>query len=174
MNTTENNINTKAKIKSDGVDLQEHLMRLARMLRRHPAGDKHVSRSRLHLIRVALVEDGIKTSDLAKRLDIRPSSLTDLLNSMEDNGEIIRVRDKQDSRIIRVHLTDKAKEDFAHRQAERQRQAARLRTCLSKEEYAAFCATCNKLCAFLEAEQEAAKNDNENDASAQPEKGGSL
>ena len=160
-----NTIQQQAKTKTEGADLQEHILRVARMLRRHPAGEQ-VSRGRLRLIRVILAEEGIKTADLAQRLDIRPSSLTDLLKRMEENGEVLRLRDEQDARISRVYLTEKAKADFARRQAERQRQAARLATCLDEAERAAFCATCDKLCAFLEAEP--------SEASAPAEEGGAL
>ncbi len=134
-------------------DLQEHIMRLVRMMRRHPAGGAgHISHSGLQLLKVILMEDGIRTSELAQRLDIRPSSLTDLLKRMEENGDISRERDAQDSRVQRIRATDKAREAFAERQVQRARQAERLAACLSEEESAAFCATCDKLSAFLEAE----------------------
>lgn len=134
-------------------DLQDHLMRLVRMMRRHPAGGAaHISHSGLQLLKVILMEDGIRTSELAQRLDIRPSSLTDLLKRMEESGDITRERDEQDLRVQRIYATDKAREAFAQRQVQRARQAERLAACLSEEEYAAFCATCDKLSAFLEAE----------------------
>lgn len=142
MNNTENT-----------YDLQDHIMRLVRMMRRYPAGGaEHISHSALQLLKVILMEDGIRTSELAQRLDIRPSSLTDLLKRMEENGDITRERDEQDSRVQRIHATDKAREAFAQRQVQRARQAERLAACLSEEESAAFCATCDKLSAFLEAE----------------------
>lgn len=146
-------MNKKDINKNAESDIQEHILRLARMMRRHTAGDQPVSRSSVQLLRIALMEDGIPATELARRLDIRPSSLTDLLKRLEESGEIIRKRDAQDSRILRVHATDKAKTAFAQRQAQRQAQAERLRACLSEAECAAFCATCDKLRAFLEAEQ---------------------
>lgn len=134
-------------------DLQEHLMRLARMMRRSQGGERHISRSGIMLLKVVLEEEGIRTSELAQRLDIRPSSLTDLLKSMEESGDITREKDERDSRVIRVYATEQAKAALARRQAERAKQAERLRACLSEEEYSSFCAICDKLSAALEAEQ---------------------
>lgn len=135
-----------------GNDLQHHLMRLARMLRRRPADGGRISRSGLQLIEIIMEEDGIRTSDLAERLDLRPSSLTDLLKRMEEEGDVARVRDENDSRVVRVYATQQARGALAQRQAERARQAESLRAHLGAEEYAAFCATCDKLSDFLEAE----------------------
>lgn len=136
-------------------DLQERLLRLVRMMRRHPGGaegEKHPSRGGMRLIKVVLTEDGISTSQLAERLDIRPSSLTDLVKRMEESGDIRRVQDEQDSRVWRVHATDEAREKYARFQSEHSKQSAHLRICLTDEEYTAFCTVCDKLIVYMEAE----------------------
>lgn len=58
-------------------------------------------------------EDGLVQSHLAEILDIRPSSLAELLKKMEMNETIYRVEDEADKRIKRVYLTEKGKEKAA-------------------------------------------------------------
>lgn len=51
-------------------------------------------------------EDGMIQSYLAEVLDLRPSSLAELLKKMEGSGDIIRRESENDKRIKRVYLTD--------------------------------------------------------------------
>lgn len=52
------------------------------------------------------IEDGLNQSYLAKILDLRPSSLAELLKKMENNGDIVRKEDTNDKRIKHVYLTE--------------------------------------------------------------------
>ncbi|MDH6364264.1 DNA-binding MarR family transcriptional regulator [Enterococcus sp. PF1-24] len=51
-------------------------------------------------------EDGLTQGVLAEILDVRPSSLTEILKKLESRGEIERVEDPQDKRIKSVYLTE--------------------------------------------------------------------
>ena len=53
--------------------------------------------------------DGIAQNVLAQGLHIRPSTATNTLQRMQRDGWVERRRDEADQRIVRVHLTDKAK-----------------------------------------------------------------
>jgi DNA-binding MarR family transcriptional regulator len=53
--------------------------------------------------------DGIPQRELARAMHIRPASVTNMLQRMERDGWITRVRDEADQRIVRVHLTRRAK-----------------------------------------------------------------
>lgn len=55
-------------------------------------------------------EDGLIQSQLAEILDIRPSSLAELMKKMEKSGDVRRQEEEQDRRIKRVFLTVKGKE----------------------------------------------------------------
>lgn len=48
-------------------------------------------------------------SQLAEILDIRPSSLTELLSKLEDRGLITRTTDEDDKRVTKVSITDEGK-----------------------------------------------------------------
>lgn len=53
--------------------------------------------------------DGIAQNVLAQVLHIRPPTATNTLQRMQRDGWVERRRDEADQRIVRVHLTDKAK-----------------------------------------------------------------
>lgn len=55
-------------------------------------------------------EDGLIQSQLAEILDIRPSSLAELMKKMEKSGDVSRKEEAQDKRIKRVFLTEKGKQ----------------------------------------------------------------
>ena len=55
-------------------------------------------------------EDGIAMTELAKALQLPKQRLTKLINSLVENGFALRRSDANDRRVIKVVLTDKAKE----------------------------------------------------------------
>ncbi|MDR1537762.1 MAG: MarR family transcriptional regulator [Clostridiales bacterium] len=132
-------------------DVIGRLAKLSRMSRRH-AKEHHVSHRGSFLLGVLLEEDGMRTTDLAVKLDIRPSSVTDALRPLEEGGYIRREKDEADSRVIRIYATDKAREEHAAHAKEHQSRNERLLASLTMDEARAFCETCDKLCAFFEKE----------------------
>lgn len=54
-------------------------------------------------------ESNLTQSYLAEILDLRPSSLAELLKKMENNGDIIRIEDEQDKRVKHIQLTTQGK-----------------------------------------------------------------
>lgn len=54
-------------------------------------------------------KEGIAQNVLAKALHITPSTMTNTLQRMERDGWVQRRRDAADHRVVRVHLTRKAK-----------------------------------------------------------------
>ena len=55
-------------------------------------------------------EDGRKQDDLAKAIDMDKGTTARALAKLEASGYIVRIRDEKDRRVLRVHLTDKARE----------------------------------------------------------------
>ena len=53
-------------------------------------------------------EDGIAQNVLSRALHITPPTATNTLQRMERDGWIRRLRDAEDQRVVRVHLTEKA------------------------------------------------------------------
>ena len=56
---------------------------------------------------VLWAEDGIKVSDLCRKLYLDNGTVTPLLKKMEAEGYIKRVRESKDERVVTVRLTEK-------------------------------------------------------------------
>lgn len=69
------------------------------------------------VIAILAKEDGLIQSQLAEILDIRPSSLAELMKKMEKSGDVLRKEEENDKRIKRVFLTEQGKQKaqkFSH------------------------------------------------------------
>lgn len=55
-------------------------------------------------------EDGIKLSELSKKLRVASPTVTQQINSMEKDGFVKRTMDLTDRRVVRVSLTEKGEE----------------------------------------------------------------
>lgn len=132
----------------NSIDVMERIARLSRLIRRQPA-DHRISRGGHKLIGVLLEHDGIRTFELAEKLDIRPSSLTDVLKRLENEGLIRREKDESDSRISRVYVSEEARAAYVSNEAAHKSHGEQLSGCLTDEEARTFCGICDKLCEFL-------------------------
>ncbi len=92
----------------------------------------------------------VSSRDLCEILDLRPSSLSEMLARAEREGWIIRAVDEEDRRIQRVDLSPKGQAFIAEMEAAREKDAARKTACFTEEEKAQFCALCNRLSEHLE------------------------
>ncbi len=50
--------------------------------------------------------DGMTQSEIADRLSVQGATVTNMLQRMEESGLVIRRRDSDDNRLVRVYLTD--------------------------------------------------------------------
>ncbi|QRG70648.1 MarR family transcriptional regulator [Brevibacillus choshinensis] len=53
---------------------------------------------------------GLMQRELASSMNVKPATLTVMINRMEKSGLVIRKPDPNDQRVSRVYLTDKGKE----------------------------------------------------------------
>jgi DNA-binding MarR family transcriptional regulator len=51
-------------------------------------------------------EDGLSHSELARRLHVKPATITQMVKRMEQAGFVQRRRDAEDERVSRVYLTE--------------------------------------------------------------------
>ena len=131
-------------------DVMDCLMRLMRSIRRHPTGEHHRSHGYIRLLRILSENDGQSSRELAEIMDIRPSSLTELINKLEMDGAILRTRDENDLRVIRVSLLGKGREILEEFRNFRKQEAENLAAWLTEEEKLVFCEICDKLSGELE------------------------
>ena len=140
------------------------VMKLTRSMRRRPPRhEEGFGPGMGHQLAVLAENEGVSSRELSELLDIRPSSLTEMLTRMESEGLVIRTTDPDDRRVSRVSLTDKGRELAAKMKAEHEERVARTNACFTEEEAKTFCRMCERLGAHLEA---LAKEDGED-----PEKG---
>jgi DNA-binding MarR family transcriptional regulator len=92
----------------------------------------------------------VSSRDLCEILDLRPSSLSEMLARAESEGWITRAVDEEDRRVQRIDLSPKGKSFVAEMEAAREKDYQRKTACFSEEEKAQFCALCNRLSDHLE------------------------
>lgn len=140
----------KNNLAADTPDVMEHAVRLVRMARRCHRPKQNISRAGVRLLTAVLAEDGIRTSELAELLDLRPSSLTDALKRLEGGGFIERKKDPDDARVIRVYITAKGRQELEDLKARSQYPYRPIDTGLTQEEAELFCQLCEKIYLNLE------------------------
>jgi DNA-binding MarR family transcriptional regulator len=94
----------------------------------------------------ALIRSGDQTQkQLSERLEVRPQSLTAVLEKLESKGCIERFRSRDDRRVQIVHVTDKGKFLGAALHEARAKTADVLFACLSETEKEQLLALLNKI-----------------------------
>ena len=124
----------------------QHLMRKGHACRHRdsPTGDS--TRGQGRTLSFLKLKDGIRTRDLAYLLDMRISSLNELLAKLEKGGYLTREPDPEDKRVMLVYLTEKGRTE------EQSCPRNDLFACLTEEEQTVFGTCLGKLIAALEAE----------------------
>ncbi len=151
-----NNIN---KTGNDRPDVIFAVMKLMRSMRRRPPRpEEGLYPGMGRPLEVLAENNNVSSRELAELLDIRPSSLTELLSRLESEGMVARTPDENDRRVSRVSLTDKGRELAEKMKAEHEQRKARASACFTDEEAGQFCALCERLGEHL---QTIAKEDGE-------------
>lgn len=60
-------------------------------------------------------EDKVTAGRISEYLDIKPSSITQIINKLEEAGTAERVKSSEDARVVFVRITDKGREALADR-----------------------------------------------------------
>lgn len=130
--------------KNEVLDAIQHL---GRSIKRRGAKLNPASHGRAQgkTLRFIADNDGIKASQLADMLDIRPASLTQKLDRLEADGNIRRVRDINDARVVRLHITKEGLGAIERRELEKEKLTEDFSDCLSDAERKLFCEFCNRL-----------------------------
>lgn len=63
-----------------------------------------------HLLFILNKKDGLSQTEIATKLDLKPSTITVMLRRMEKSSLVERRQDAEDQRISRVYLTDEGRE----------------------------------------------------------------
>ncbi|MFS0724122.1 MarR family winged helix-turn-helix transcriptional regulator [Paenibacillus sp. 1P07SE] len=76
----------------------------------HAATEYKMNEGRVLMQLKSVHPEGMKVSELSRALFVTSPFVTQLLNQMEESGLIVRKRDAQDRRIVRIGLTDQGLE----------------------------------------------------------------
>ena len=135
--------------------------KLSRAIRRRaphaPQGDHRFPFPVARVLSVLSDNDGAMSRELCEILDVRPSSLSELLGKMEEHGLVLRQTSDEDKRAAKVLLTDEGKKAAAGLKENMLKHAAEFSACFTDEEAEQFCALADKLSAHLEAGAEERK-----------------
>ncbi|WP_021596140.1 MULTISPECIES: MarR family winged helix-turn-helix transcriptional regulator [Actinomadura] len=103
-----------------------------RIIERHgisPAG--------FFLLRLLVVEDGLRPGEVAKRLLVTPATVTSVVDTLERNGHVRRERSYRDRRGVMLRITDSGRRLLAEKSAPIGRDLARLYDVVDEEDEAA-------------------------------------
>jgi len=141
--------NEKRNLDSDVII--SHL-KLSRAMRRcpPPANSHPFPPAVGRLLECAAANPGVSSRELCETLDLRPSSLSEILVRAENDGFLSRAVDENDRRVQRVSLTDKGRAVVAEIEQARNEDAKKKTSCLSEEEKALFCSLCSRLSEHIE------------------------
>lgn len=140
----------------DGSQELAHLFRYTSRLlarayhgRRHGSHGGHARHAQGKVLSIIGESGPISQGDLLNLLDVRSSSLSELLAKLERNGLVKRERNEADRRSFIVSATEAADALLAAREEGGQDIAESLFSCLDSEEKAALQAILRKLVASL-------------------------
>jgi len=88
----------------------------------------------LHVLERVYKEEGLRTLDISRYMDISPSTLIGVLDELESKGLIMRDRQKDDKRVVLVTATEKGKHKVLQHIKEDEVFLRNLTSCLSEEE----------------------------------------
>lgn len=92
-----------------------------RIIERHgisPAG--------FFLLRLLIVEDGLRPGEVAKRLLVTPATITSVVDTLERNGHVRRERSYRDRRGVMLRITDSGRRLLAEKSQPIGRDLSRL------------------------------------------------
>ena len=127
-------------------------LKLSRAMRRCPPERKDLPFPPAvgRLLECAAANPGVSSRELCEALDLRPSSLSEILVRAENDGLLCRTVDENDRRVQRVSLTPGGSAVVADMAKVRNEDAKKKTSCLTEEEKKQFCSLCNRLSEHIE------------------------
>ncbi len=133
------------------------LSRLSRLIHRlehriaHGRKEGHkIHRGQSRVLSILAQTNDASQRDMAEILDVRPSSMTEMLLRMEQSGLISRRQDENDHRVMRISLTESGKLAASQSTTSTRDVTAALFKSLAAEEQAQLLALIDRVNASLE------------------------
>ncbi len=123
---------------------------LCRSMKRRPRREEHhFAPSIEQSLLVIKNENGLSARELGEKLDIRPSSVTELVNRLSETGLVTRKEDETDKRLTHIFLTDLGNAEAAFIEDRRKTAVDDFSACFTEEEAREFCRLADKLSEHL-------------------------
>lgn len=103
-----------------------------------------------HLLRAEREERGVRPSDVAHRVRITPSAISQTLKALEGKGLIVRERSERDSRSVELRLTAKGKGTASELFRRRATMVDDLIAYIGEDELRAFVSTLGRVMEFCD------------------------
>ncbi len=128
------------------------VLKLSRAMRRCPPdpGKNPFPPAVGRMLECVAENSNVSPRELCELLDVRPSSLSEMMSRAESEGWIVRAVDEEDRRIQRITLSEKGNGVVSRMREAREADYEKKTACFTEEEKAQFCALCNKLSEHLE------------------------
>ncbi|MBY7143228.1 MarR family transcriptional regulator [Virgibacillus sp. NKC19-3] len=94
------------------VDVEKRLRYIAGVIKQHGRkilNNYPITSPQFVAIQWLMDEGDLTIGELSKRISLAFSTTTDLVDRMEKNNLVERVRDSNDKRVVRIHVLDKGK-----------------------------------------------------------------
>lgn len=128
------------------------VLKLSRAMRRCPPdpGKLPFPPAIGRLLECVAANNNVSSRELCEMLDVRPSSLSEMMARAESEGWITRTVDEEDRRIQRVSLSEKGGEAVSRMREAREADYEKKTACFTEDEKAQFCALSNRLSDHME------------------------
>ncbi len=132
--------------------LSRHIHRMEhRMAHEDLPWGRKLHRGQNRLLSLISQNNGASQGELGDKMDVRPSSMTEMLLKMEQAGLIVRKQDENDQRVMRVFLTDAGQKAAAQSDVASGDLTTAIFNCLTEKEQTQMLAFIGKVSASIEA-----------------------
>lgn len=121
-----------------------------RISQRNGYGKEKLYHGQARLLMIILQNNGASQKELTELMDIRPSSLTEMLNKLEQNRLIEKIQDDNDKRVMHIYLTEEGKRTAKQFDETKEEYAQSFFNALTEKEQEQFLNLVEKLCEGLE------------------------
>lgn len=121
---------------------------------------KDISYNDMHIIEAVGIDAPRKMSDIARLMSVTTGTLTKAIDALEKKCYVVRIRDTEDKRVIKVSLTDKGRSAYYHHESFHRQMIEHMKDGLSEQELTTVAKSLAKMVAYFKLLEQA---DLEND-----------
>jgi MarR family transcriptional regulator, organic hydroperoxide resistance regulator len=112
--------------------------------------EMNVTGPQFYILYLLSASEGTKSTELADKLDVKPSAITVMIDRLLKNNFVIRERDEKDRRIVKLKLTSEGREVFEKGKAKRREIFSKYLAYLDEEDVDQLVTIYEKLAAAVE------------------------